>query len=685
MGPNQVALPPGFVLDGATVEPPPGFVLDSAMPKPTAEAPPRGVMAEIGRQAGLTARYGMEGLGQVADIVGAPLANVANYVGGTDRFKAPSAAMSGLANTMGLPSPETGTERVVGDASRMLVGTGAVVGGAGALVQGAQGVGRSVAQSLAANPSLQASSAIGAGAAGGAAKEGGADAVGQVAASVAGGLAAPLSVAGVTSAARGIRGLVASPKAPDPAKIQSIVNQAIEQNGIKQQDVPKRVMDSILADAAEAAKTGPLSPDAIRRLADYRLVGAAPSRAGLTLNPIDITRQRNLAKIGANSSDPRLQAFAMAENDNTGKLIGKLNDLGAESADDAYRGGQTGIKALKNTIDSKEAEIGSAYKNAREYGGVEVTIDHQQFVDNATKALKKALLWRALPPDVKAVLRNPTGDNGVLTVGGAEEIKTAIGAIQRNSSDGNVQRGIGLVRQALDDTPAAAGQGEETIAAFNVARKLNYNWRTLVEKTPALKAVEDGVQPDTFVNDFIIRKSTDSSIDAVARLKNSIKKTPEAVESVRLQLLAHLKSAALNKGPDETMKFSQSAYNKALNDIGDRKLKMFMSPRDVKDLHAVGRVALYEKLQPDGSAVNNSNTASAAMKAFDVLANNSLINKIPGGKQFVGDPIKNIGAGIEGRYAMSAPKALMLQNKQFRERHFPAALLLAPGLSTGDE
>lgn len=689
MGSNQVALPPGFVLDGAAVEPPPGFVLDTA----TSVQPKRGIMSELGRQAGLTARYGMEGLGQAADIVGAPLAAGMNYVGGTNRFKAPAAAMSGLANTMGLPSPETPTERVVGDASRMLVGTGAMVGGAGALTQGAQGVGRAVAQSMTANSGLQAASAIGSGLAGGAVREGGGGAGAQLAGTVVGGLAA----GGLASAASRLgRQGAALPNAAAAA-----LDDALKQSKINPSELPHQVMDSIKDDVAKAAKMGELSKDSIRRLVDYRLLEATPGRANLTLNPVDITRQKNLEKIGANSNDPALQALAMREHGNTGKLIGGLNSLGANTSDDAFAGGQKVLKGLSNLQEKKQAAINAAYEAAKGQPGIDAVINPHAFTNRANDLLGP-LDNGFVPAQVQGWMNGVAKGEIPLTVAVAEQIKTKIGQIQRSSADGNVRRALGYVRQALDEAPmldsahVSAVDGAQrliggpapksAVDAFNVARKLNREWRGMVEKTPALQALEDGVQPDKFVNDYIIRNAKDSSIDAVARLKNSIKGTPEAVSAVREQILAHLKDKALVGKADEAMKFSESGYNRALDAIGDRKLRMFVSREDLNQLKAIGRVALYEKAQPDGSAVNNSNTASAAVaRIFEGLANSPIPGKLPFGQQIIGDPAKGISTGMQARNAGNIPSSLVKGAVPVRRTYPITPLLMAPGLVSEEE
>jgi hypothetical protein len=78
--------------------------------------PTRSTARELGRQAGLTGRYALEGLGQVLDIGGAPIANVMRMAG--MRAETPSQSMSRLATSLGLPQPQGALEESVGAVTR---------------------------------------------------------------------------------------------------------------------------------------------------------------------------------------------------------------------------------------------------------------------------------------------------------------------------------------------------------------------------------------------------------------------------------------------------------------------------------------------------------------------------------------------------------------------------------------
>jgi len=130
-----------------------------------AQTPVRQNQDSVARQVGLTARYGMEGLGQVADIVGSPLNMLINRATGS-QLGTPSQSMSNFATMLGLPQPQTGFERGIGNVTRAVAGIPAM-GGAGGLLQQAPNLtAQVVGRGLAAQPIAQmAGATVGTGAA----------------------------------------------------------------------------------------------------------------------------------------------------------------------------------------------------------------------------------------------------------------------------------------------------------------------------------------------------------------------------------------------------------------------------------------------------------------------------------------------------------------------------------------
>jgi hypothetical protein len=144
----------------------------------------------------------------------------------------------------------------------------------------------------------------------------------------------------------------------------------------------------------------------------------------------------------------------------------------------------------------------------------------------------------------------------------------------------------------------------------------------------------------------------------VAQLKNSIKGNTDAMQAVKEQIAAYLKTKALNGAADEVGNFSQSAYNKALDAVGERKLKLFFSPEEINQLKAIGRVASYEQVQPAGAAVNNSNTTGALGGLLERIAGSPRLGGLPLGSLLQGQA-QNIMVNRQAGAALNAPRALL--------------------------
>lgn len=635
-------------------------------------------IADVPRQVGLTARYGLQGVGNLFDsFVGNPVRTLAAPVLGN----APTARTgAAIADGLGLPKPRSARERIVGDATELVAGGGGMLGAAGKAARGLSGTAQATARLLASNPGQQLASAGAAGLAGGYTRETGGDDTAQLVASLAAGVGAPMAMGGVQRAAGAVarRMQPATPTAQQAQQIDITINNALQDSGVTLGELPRQVAQSIRNDVAKAFRTSDqVSPDAVRRLADYRLTGLTPTAAGLTLDPAVVTQQKNLAKLGINSRDSTAQFLGQTENRNNQALKAGLNNLGAGAADDAYAGGERVIGALERRDERARDVIGKLYDRARDSRGRSAALDPQAFTNRAGDLLNEANVESFLTPDIRNKLNGFASGEIPLTVEIAEQFKTNIGRLQRSSMDGNVRFALGAVRQALDETPllgrgaapAAGGSqlalpataqdlGQDSINAFNRARRVNRMYMGLVEKTPALQAVRDGVEPDKFVQDFIVGTGKKADFMSVAQLKSSIKANPVAMNAVREQILGHLKSKALNGQADEVGNFAGATYVKALDTIGDRKLRLFFQPEEINQLKAIGRVSRYEQFQPSGAAVNNSNTAGALGGMAERLLSQSVLSKIPFGQAAIGDPLESIKVGLQSGRALDVPRTL---------------------------
>jgi hypothetical protein len=637
---------------------------------PAEAVPTRSVPEELVRQAGLTGRHVLEGVGDTADLLASPVRAGLNAMGMDIQGRSGKT----LADYLKLPQPETPTERVVGDVSRLVAGSAGVVGTAGKAASAATGTTQKVLQALAARPGLQAASAVGAGAAGGATREAGGGELAQLVASLVGGVAAPMAVSGGMRVATAVKDRLKPKQVAE--HIDQIINEALPK-GFTVEELTGSVRDTLRKDIKGALSKGELTPDVVRRLADYRLTGLTPTAGPLTLDPGIVTRQKNLAALGVSSSDPRLQALANVENANARKMVENINALGADTTDDALAAGQKIMEGIQKSATAQQTKIGELYDAVRDSSGRSALLDGKAFVKNAKLALKENMGMEFLPASIKNRLDDLASGKEPLTVEAAETIKTVMGKIQRNSQDGNVRHAIGTVRAMLDKTPLIGTRGEDTVKAANAARAAYREFAATVEKTPALQAVLDGMEPDKFVQQYIIGSSDKASVAAVANLKKQLIASPEAVTVVKKSIAKHLKDAALGGKADELAKFSSTGYNKAVKSIGDAKLSMFFAPDEIAAIKALGRVASYEQFQPTGSAVNNSKTAAAVISTvLDRIGSSALIRKIPLGAEVVANPLRSVAAGGEAGRLLNIPTTQIE-----RQRFFPLPAVLAPFLN----
>lgn len=635
------------------------------------------VLREIPRQLGLTVRHGVEGLGQFADVATEPIRvgmvnPISRLFGGQEINESTSQAVSRMADAAGLPKPQNATERVVADASRMVVGSmGMGAGAAAAATKATAPVAKTVLTQMAARPGAQAVGAATSGAAGGSVREAGGNEWEQLAASLIGGVGGGLAADKLTRAATATGNMiknVMTPKASELAQADQQISLTLNRSGIDWSTVPERIKQSMREDAAKALANGqPLNGDALRRLLVFRRAGVTPTVGQLTQDPGQITREMNLAKAGANSTDPALQRLPSLQNQNARTLLSNLDDAGAAQAPDAMGASVSAIDSLNQVVQRNRNEISNLYGTARDTSGRSLPLEGGTFTRRASELLDQAMAGGALPKDVQNRLNAIATGEYPLTVESAEDLKRVIGNLQRGSSDGTTRTALGLVRQALDEAPlqnsgrvnpgnlpavpgsvpASTSAGDESIAAFNAARRANREWMQRVENNPALRAVVDGVEPDQFVQRFVVGKG--ASAANVRALRDEL--DPQAAAQMRSYLVRYLRDKATGGDTDVT-KFSGKTYRDALRELND-KLPAFFSDDEIQYLQDIGNAAKYMQAQPTGSAVNNSN--SGAMLIGQGL---DMLSKIGGRAPVVGDTIRGVIQGVQQRQVMSPKNAL---------------------------
>lgn len=659
----------------------------------------------IPRQIGLTARYGLEGLANNAQLLSEPIRYVTDRLtGSTGKTKPAGVLASEFADYIGLPKPQGADERVVGDATRLMAGAGALGGAAQAASSLPGALGRAGAF-LSANMGQQTAAAAGAGLAGGASREAGGSPLMQTVAALLGGVGAGMGVnaaAGLgNKVATGARNMMPSQQQLVQQRIDQRINITLQQQGIDPATITPAMRSALREQVGQAMNTGgDLNPQAVARLADYTRLNMTPTRARLTLDPYDVTQEANASKLAAatGSRDARLPQIAQENNQ---RLVGLIDEMGGARPLDPFGNGTAVAGTIRAQDEALQRGVTSLYQQARDTNGRSAALDGAAFTQQASRALDEGLLGGALPPSVEQHLNRIARGEVPFTVDYAEQLKTAIGNLQRGASDGQTRMALGVVRRALDDTPlmsapgvnpgnlpiapgavppSPAVMGQQSIDAFNQARQAarqRFQWQ---ESSPAIGRALDGANADTFIQQNILSKA--AGFEGVARAAETINANPAAREAVRTSIVQSLKDSAIGKGgTSQTGNFSGRGMEAALKDIGDRKLGLFFEPAEIETLKSMARTGSFEIFQPRGSAVNNSNSAAGVAAIVSSLADKvrPIANKLPMGEFVVSRPLDSTAVWLAQRPAQNIPQGLLMPN----QRPPVGQGLLLPGIAAG--
>jgi hypothetical protein len=685
----------------------------------------------------------MEGAPQVLDLITAPVRIGLNAVNGAmggnpEHFQPLSDLGRRGADRLGLPQPENAAERVIGDASRAVAGSGGSVGLARAVAAraGTPAV-KAVAQKMAADPAAQGVSGATGAAAGSATREEGGTPMGQFVASLVGGLTGGAALNAGRSATNAAG--AAARKALNPRQLDATLKTTLERAGVSWDDLGAAAKIRLRKDAENAVYSGqPIDAAALKRLADFRAVGATPLLGDITQDPGLLTMQRNLAKTQANGAGdlPGLQ------NANAGRVLDTLQRQ-ADSPLDAYATGERIISTVQGKDAALKAGEKALYDRARGAAGREVQLDRGQFVNEAFSNLAATNRQAFLPESVGKVLDQIAA--GTVKVGGQEhpvpfdvntidQLKTILASASRATMDGNAKAAIKAVRDALENaqiatarqpaTPgglatwaqaAAMRQADtapaEALAWFDKARGAARDRRTWQESAKFIEAALDGAAPDDFVRKHIIS----APVGELQKLKSEISRAAapaasssrelstavnpggltapntggaqqgEIINAVRKQMIDYILKRG--RADSDVRNFSSAGMKDALQQLGDRKLAMFFSPDETQQIKSAVNVGRYMQSQPIGSAVNNSNSGAMLWGRLSSLLGHA--SGIPGVGPLAAAPLQQFTTTLQARGLRDLSRGLAQPAPQVgavSSAAVPLSLLFAqPAQGRGDQ
>jgi hypothetical protein len=421
--------------------------------------------------------------------------------------------------------------------------------------------------------------------------------------------------------------------------------------------------DTLKAAGADPTKVDPNLYGAMKReVADALKVGAEPNpkimanradAASLPV-PIDLTRGqagRDAAQFSWEVNSGKLRGAGEPISDRLTKqnrqLIGNLDAIGAKDAPSTFDASKTLIDHIEGLDAKAKAAVDQAYSAVRDSAGRPALMDHQSFTDASRQALEHGQLTEYVPDIIKKQYNEISLGRLPLTVDIAQQLDRVWSAEQR-AATGSAKQAIGELRKALNDAPVNDALGAESMEAYKAARSLAKQRFALMEANPAYKAVVEGVEPDKFFQKYV----QGANASELGSLKQIV--GPDNTAMLQNTFLGNLKKRAINGASDENGVFSQSAYNKVLQDPvqGPRLQELFKdAPDKLGTLYRIGRVAENIGAYPKGHGVNTSNTAPTAANIIRDVAKSeagaSLWNLAPFAR-----PIREVQAQHAARKAV---------------------------------
>ena len=650
---------------------------------------------DIPRQLGLTARYAIEGPARAAELVTEPIRYITDRVTGqTGKTKPLGALASGLADTIGLPTPENATERVVGDATRLGFGT---MGGLGLLRAGG------APAALTANPVSQVSGAVGSGLAGGASREAGGGPWQQAAASLLGGVAGSLTPGAISLGANAIKSAIPRSSLSN-ADLDVRIEGLLRSQGVDFSQLSQSAREAMRRDVGAALRTGDmLDETSVARLAAFRNSGLTPTRGMISQNPIDITREQNLGKIAANMGNSEGQALPMLQNRNNTAMIGRLNELGAGQGVTPAQAGGTVNQAIFGRNAANEAAERAAWTTARNSPGYTQPI-YPDALSNINRALGDEALMPFMSPGVSRYIEALQMNPGQFTPQAYANLRSMLSA--ELAKGGNEARAARTAINALEASPMTpitqtardlgnlpvtgqtAGvlrgmdrQASDALSAIDAARQATaakYGYQDSNALVRSVLADARSADPQRIAQSFIVNGTADEArmvADAVG---------PQGQTVIKNALANEIKRRALSDASDETGKVSASALNRAIKSMGPDKLRVFFSPEELQSLRDLNRAASLSMSQPVGSAVNNSNSgALLAGRVMDALRGSSNIPVLgPMVTAPLANGISSLQVSIGNRAAQNVVPGL-LQTQPLRGGGLLGPLVVPTGVVAG--
>jgi hypothetical protein len=505
----------------------------------------------------------------------------------------------------------------------------------------------------------------------------------QVALGMVGGAVAPWAadaIGTVVSKAMQFGKGAAARFAATPEAIVAELEPVLAKQGIKWGDLTQEVRSSMLAQAKrQLTVDGELSPDALARkveMDDLMGPGAGPTRGQVMRErPSEWSFERNAQKLPAGIGEPLTERY-QAQVQRLQDLARQAREAMGGRAQNAYQAGASATGAVQQKMDESKKVVDSLYDAFRSTGAGNVEVKAAPIATTLGNILDEHGVEN-IPSPVLNRLREFGLLDGqqkkVLTVTEAEKLRKLIG----NNAPGTnspTDRALTILKRSVDE--AVIDTDAPGVPALKTARDAARDRFSMRDSAAGVTAAAKDSEPDRFFTKFVLNGNVRDLQGLKATLNTGVmggKPTPgmQGYEPQGAQAWRDLKSQVVEFATEKAQAdgegvFSGKAFRKALDSIGDERLKVIFEPSELAQIRKLDRVAYNLTAEPNLAAVNHSNTAAAgaqygsqAMQAIPRLADMAtgipLVGKMAAGAWSAGDDLarnaemrKRVGRALTG-------------------------------------
>lgn len=446
------------------------------------------------------------------------------------------------------------------------------------------------------------------------------------------GAAAPAVIEGVKRLGGSILDRVVS--RATPKSLQGEITVKLQQEGIDWNKLTAEAQKRLLADAQTALDTGGTLDDAMLRNKAIieSIPGAQATKASVTRAPRDWQNEKNLRGIQGVGDE-----IVAREQSNARAMTDYLSELRAASggkAATATEAGESAVNALKVADKSKQQAVDDLYAAFRDSGLKDAPVPEHRLMDALTKILDE-IGHDNIPSSVQQRLKDFGFLGGertrFLTVQQADQFNRLLNA--NNPGYGPASKAIGAIKGALNEALIETPGGGQLLTKAREAAAQRF---AEADASKGISAALDDVSPDKFVQRFI----RGADIKDLRATMAELKKTDlgrQAVKDIKGTIFDDLLLKATGsssvddvafKAGSNGLRFSGSAFGKALDGIAPEKLHQIFTPDEIGALRTLQKASKLLTEDVAFSDVNHSKTTAALANLLLKVGNTPLLGRL---------------------------------------------------------